>query len=120
VALGSKLLYQDGPGSTFTRIQKSNVASTKDVVNLLRTRSGCRWVAIEVTVNPGSIGQRLLRQALAGPEFELVRSFPITGAATRRIDLYRMVSAVDPVASFDLSFPSFTSRRFPNVLPITR
>lgn len=120
VALGSKLLYQDGPGSTFTPVQRSNVASTQDVVNLLRTRTGCRWVAIEVTRNPGSVGRRLLRQAVARPEFELVRSFPITGAGERRVDLYRIVSAVDPVTTVDLGFPSFTNRSFHNVDPITR
>ncbi len=120
VALGNKLLYQDGPASTFTPVQKSNVASTQDVVNLLRTRSGCRWVAIEVTRNPGSIGRRLLRQAVARPEFELVRSFPITGADTRRVDLYRIVSAVDPVTTVDLGFPSFTNREFLHIVPITR
>jgi hypothetical protein len=120
VALGSKLLYQDGPASTFTPVQKSNVASTQDVVNLLRTRSGCRWVAIEVTRNPGSIGRRLLREAVARPEFELVRSFPITGAGERRVDLYRSVIAVDPVAAVDLGFPSFTNREFLHIVPITR
>ncbi len=120
VALGSKLLYQDGPASTFTPVQKSNVASTQDVVNLLRTRSGCRWVAIEVTRNQGSIGRRLLRQAVAGPAFELVRSFPITGAGQRRVDLYRIVGAVDPVTAVDLSFPSYTNRTFSDVVPITR
>jgi hypothetical protein len=120
VALGNKLLYQDGPGSTFTRIQKSNVASTEEVLNLLRTRSGCRWVAIEVAGNRGSTGRRLLIQAVAAPEFELVRSFPITGAGAQRVDLYRIVSAVDPVATVDLAFPSFTSRTFPHVVPITR
>jgi hypothetical protein len=120
VALGSKLLYQDGPASTFTPVQKSNVASTQDVVNLLRTRSGCRWVAIEVTRNPGSIGRRLLREAVARPEFELVRSFPITGAGERRVDLYRSVIAVDPIAAVDLGFPSFTNREFLHIVPITR
>jgi len=120
VALGSKLLYQDGPASTFTPVQKSNVASTQDVVNLLRTRSGCRWVAIEVTRNPGSIGRRLLREAVARPEFELIRSFPITGAGERRVDLYRSVIAVDPIAAVDLGFPSFTNREFLHIVPITR
>jgi hypothetical protein len=120
VALGSKLLYQDAPASTFTPVQTSNVASTEDVVTLLRTRAGCRWVAIEVTRNPGSIGRRLLRQAVARPEFELVRSFPITGAGERRVDLYRIVGPVDPVTTVDLGFPSFTNRTFSAVVPITR
>jgi hypothetical protein len=73
-----------------------------------------------VTRNPGSIGRRLLRQAVARPEFELVHSFPIAGAGERRVDLYRIVSAVDPVTTVDLGFPSFTDRTFSDVVPITR
>jgi hypothetical protein len=50
----------------------------------------------------------------------LVRSFPITGARVRRVDLYRISSGVDPVGTVDLSFPSFTNRPFHDVIPITR
>jgi tRNA A37 threonylcarbamoyladenosine biosynthesis protein TsaE len=66
------------------------------------------------------MGRRLLRQAVTRPEFELVRSFPITGADVRRVDLYRIVSAVDPVTTVDLGFPSFTNREFLHIAPITR
>jgi hypothetical protein len=121
LVLADKLLYEAGPTTTFTWVQKSNVTSTDDVVNLLRARSGCRWVAIEVSRTLGSVlGQRLLREAVERSEFELVRSFPITGAGERRVDLYHMVSAVNPVAAVDLTFPSLSNREFRYVVPITR
>ena len=75
VALADRLLYRYGPTTSFQWSQTSNVTSTGDVVNLLRTRSGCRWVAIEVSARPSSaLGSRLLRQTVKRSEFELVRS----------------------------------------------
>jgi hypothetical protein len=121
VALADKLLYQYGPGATFEWIQKSNVTSTDDVLNLLRTRSGCSWVAIEMGRDSNvAPGRRLLRQAVTRSEFEWVRTFPITGAGTRRVELYRMVDEGNSVAAVDLTFPAFSDRTFHRVVPITR
>jgi len=121
VVLADKILYSYGPTTTFEWIQHSNVTSTDDVVALLRTRSGCKWIAIEVGPTPAwASGQRLLRQAVARPEFVLARSFPIAGSGSRRVDLYRMVDPVNPVAAVDLSFPSFSDRTFQHVSPIHR
>jgi len=112
-------LYEWGPTTSFRWVQKSNVASADDVVNLLRTRCGCRWVAIEIDrVTYLAEGARLLRQAVARSEFEFVRSFPIVGAGERRVDLYKIVMDIDPVSTVDLSFPSLTDRTFPRVVPI--
>jgi hypothetical protein len=119
--LGNKLLYESGPTKTFKWVQKSNVSSTDDVVNLLRTRSGCRWIAIEVDDRPvEALGRRLLLGAVERSEFELVRSFPISGAGNRRVDLYRVVGDIDPVTTVDLSFPSLTNREFLHITPIVR
>jgi hypothetical protein len=121
LVLADKFVYRYGPTTTFQWTQQSNVASTEDVVNLLRTRSGCRWVAIEVGhEHVSAVGQRLLRQAVERPEFELVRSFPITGAGARHVDLYRIVERVDPIVSVDLTFPSLSNRAFVQVIPIAR
>lgn len=123
VAPANKLLYQYGPTTTFKWVQTSSVASTDDVVNVLRTRAGCRWVAMAVPPTPRPTwlkGQQLLREAVARPEFELVRSFPTTGAGGRRIDVYRIVGDVAPVNTVDLQFPSFSTRNFRQVVPITR
>jgi hypothetical protein len=116
-----RFLYEYGPGRTFDWVEKSNVTTTSDVLTLLRERSGCRWVAIEVGRNPSAVrGRQLLRQAVSRPEFELVRSFPIDGTRTRRVDLYRLIDDVDPVAAVDLSFPSLSDRTFHRTIPITR
>jgi hypothetical protein len=121
LALADKVLYHYGPTTTFRWVQQSNVASTDDVVEFLRTRAGCRWVAIEIGPQPRSaLGSRLLRQAVARAEFELIRSFPIAGAGDRRVDLYRMSGTVDPVAAMDLTFPSLTNRAFLQVVPVAR
>jgi hypothetical protein len=121
VVLADNLLYHYGPTTTFQWDQASNVTSTGDVVKVLRARSGCRWVAIEVGPRPSSaLGSRLLQQAVERSEFELTRSFPILGAGERRVDLYRMVGDVAPVAAVDLTFPSFSNRKFLHIVPITR
>jgi 4-amino-4-deoxy-L-arabinose transferase-like glycosyltransferase len=121
LVLADKSLYSYGPTTTFQWRQTSSVATTDDVVKVLRTRLGCRWVAIEVVPRPSSaLGSRLLRQAVERSEFEVVRSFPIVGAGERRIDLYRMVGDVDPVATVDLTFPSLSNRAFLQVVPVTR
>ena len=117
-----RFLYESLPTRTFMRIQTSNVESTEDVINLLRTRSGCRWVALEVGPNPSTaLARRLLRQAVERPEFELVRSFPITGEPlTHRVDVYRVAVAVAPVTTVDLTFPELGNRAFLHIVPITR
>jgi hypothetical protein len=121
VAPADKLLYQYGPTTTFAPVQTSKATTPGEVVSLLRSRCGCRWVAIEVSRRVDlPTGQRLLRDAVGGPDFELVRSFPITGAGERRVDLYRVVGAVVPFGAMDLAFPSFSEREFRHVAPITR
>jgi hypothetical protein len=121
LARADKLLYQYAPISSFRRNQVSYVSSVDDVVSVLRTHCGCRWVAIEVTTRPNpALGARLLREAVQQPAFELVRTFPIAGSGTRRVDVYRLVGRVEPVQSVDLDFPSFTNRHFDHVVPITR
>jgi len=121
IVLANQLIYSFGPTTTFALSEIANVASTNDVMNVLRARCGCHWVAVEVGPgNGGALGQRLLRETTKRPEFVLVRSFAISGSGIRRVDLYRLVTAVDPVITVDLRFPSLTNRAFPHIVPITR
>jgi hypothetical protein len=121
VALANRLLYSYGPGASFEWTQTSTVASADDVVALVGSRSGCRWIAIEATPRPPLVlARRLLAEAVTRPGFEFVRSFPITGAGDRRVDLYRAVNDVQPVAAVDLRFPSLSDRQFLHVVPIAR
>lgn len=121
MVLARKLLYEYGPTSSFEWVETSNVQSAGDVVTLLRTRCGCRYVALEVAPAVSkAAGRRLLAEAVAGPEFELVQRFPIEGAGLRRVDLYRLLSDVDRVESIDLTFPSLSTQQFLHVQPVSR
>ena len=114
LVLADKFLYDDGPTTTFRWQLQSNVATADDVVRLVRTRCGCRWVAIEV--GPGirnASGSRLLREALARSDFERIRTFPISGTGQRRVDLYRVLGDVDPITTVGLRFPSLNGRTYP-------
>ena len=116
-----KFLYHRAPAATFRRVEKSYIPSSDDVVRLVRTKSGCRWVAIEVhDEGDTSVARGVLREALARPEFELVRSFPISGGYINRVDLYRVTVPVDPITSVDLEFPAFNDRKLSGVVPIQR
>jgi hypothetical protein len=121
MARADKLVFEYGPTTTFEWVQRSNVASAIDVVNLLRARSGCRWVAIERSNRPSaSLGRRLLQETVTRPEFEFVRSFATPdGGEPRRVDLYRIVGDVVPIESVDLNFPSFSNHTFTHVIPIS-
>ena len=121
VVLASKLLYSVGPRATFGTVEQNNVRSPDEVIRLLRTRAGCRWIAFE-SATPGAepAGRRLLREALSRPDFTLVRSFPMVGYGAQRIDLYRLEGRLDPVTGVDLEFPGYSSATYPQVVPITR
>jgi hypothetical protein len=121
VMLGQHLLYHYGPRSTFDWVETLRASTTQEVVDLLRKKSGCRWVAIEVGPNSEwAAGQRLLRQAVARPEFSLVRSFPVVATGAKRIDLYRLAGPVLAVETVDLELASYRTRRFECVVPIRR
>jgi hypothetical protein len=62
--------------------------------------------------------EQLLRQALSGPEFERVASFPVIAPLAERVDLYRFLLPIEPQATVDLVFPSFSGRAFRDVPPI--
>lgn len=116
-----KLLFQFGPTTTFEWVETSKVSAVADVLRLLRTEAGCRWVAIEVSARPPTVlARRLLRDAVQQPDVELIRSFPIDGAGERRVDLYRLRGNVDADAAQELSFPAFSDRVFHGVRPIVR
>lgn len=119
VVFSGRFLYEYRQGVDFFWNETPHVKSVEDVVRLVRTDSGCRWIAVEVG------GERLLssteswlRKALDSPAFERVQSFPVTGRPVTRIDLYRFTLPLEPARPLDLSFPSFSSRVFRGVEPI--
>jgi hypothetical protein len=119
--VAQKLLYEFGPATTFRPIETPKVTSPSDIVEAIRTRCGCPWIAVEIGPAAMRIGtQRLLRATLVGDAFVLERSFPIRAEGVDRLDLYRARFHVAPVDTVDLSFRAFTTRTFEHVRPITR
>jgi glycosyltransferase involved in cell wall biosynthesis len=121
IVLGQELLYHYGPAQSYEWVETMNAATVPDVVNLLRTRCGCRWLAIEAgDHSEWAQGQRLLREAVRQPDFELMRSFPVVGSGASRVDLYRLRGPITPVSTIALSLPSYSGHTFSRVVPITR
>jgi hypothetical protein len=121
LVLGQQILYHYGPQNSFDWIETQETKSASDVANLLRTKSGCRWIAIEVGANSNwAQGQKLLRRAVAEPSFELVKSFPLVAPNAERIDLYRLTGPVPPAPVVNVRVPSFSHNTFSQVLPISR
>jgi hypothetical protein len=104
IVLGNKLLYASAldPGRNY----QSYASSVPEVLQLLQKRGGCRLIVVERGPISAIVrGGRLLRKTVQGPQFELIRSFPISGYGITRIDLYRFKLAVDPVEEVELPFP---------------
>jgi len=121
VILGDQIFYHNGPAKTFYWVETSKISSSADVVRILKEQCGCRWIALEAgPQSEWSRSQRQLREALAGPEFERVRSFAISGTDAARVDVYRMLGPVAEVHTIDLKFPTHGDRDFQKVEPITR
>jgi len=104
VAVGHKLLYSYAM-DTLWRLRQY-VSSPADVVEVLQSRGGCRWLVIAVQDGGAPVeAARHLRRAVEGPEFEPVRSFPVVGPGVRRLDVYRLRGPIRPVVEVDLPFP---------------
>lgn len=103
VVLGNKLLYTSSifPGWK----QQTFVQSPEDVIEVLRERGGCRWLAIEMGRDTDSLDpMRYVRQAVKTPAFELVRSFPITADDTTHVEVYRFTLPIREVQEVELPF----------------
>jgi hypothetical protein len=104
VIRGDKLLYT----APFLKLIKprSFVATPQDVLDALRGRAGCRWLAIEeVKAARIPAAAAMLRAVVAGPEFEHVRTFCITNPDPLKIHVYRMRGALETPEVIDLPVP---------------
>jgi hypothetical protein len=104
VVRGSKLLYASAIFSTWRLTEK--VASPSDVIRRLENDCGCGWLVVEV---PGLVDEvdavRYLQQAVQGPEFRLVRSFPVATSTATRIDVYEFLRPFRTPETIELPFP---------------
>ncbi|HEY1754597.1 MAG TPA: glycosyltransferase [Bryobacteraceae bacterium] len=121
LVLGQQLFYHFGPGGDFNWVETLKATTSQDVVDILRSHSGCTWIAIEVGPHSEDAeGQRVLRRAVAGPPFTLESSFPINPPKADRVDVYHLDGEIQPVSTIDLRFNSYANRIFQGVSPITR
>jgi len=120
VVLGSKLLYAN---TIFARWRLTErVSSPAGVVQALRKEGGCKWVAIERHGVADRVpAARFLRQAATGPEFELVKSFPIRTRNNKTwVDVYRFLPPVEKPDKVDLPFPGLGKDAVFRVKPIEK
>lgn len=105
VVAGHKLLY---PSAIMhgRRRPMERVSSPADALEVLRRECGCRWVVIETSENSeATLAARHLRQAVAGPEFRLVKSFDLRGNTPIRLDVYRFLAGRAPAGDVDVRLP---------------
>jgi hypothetical protein len=119
VVRGDKLLYASA--IAYKLNVQEFVFSPAEVVEVLRTRGGCQWLAIERGYLSEQVAAaRYLREAMKGPQFELVTSFPITGWGVKWVDLYRMRVPIERSAEVDLPFPILGHDAHERIKPIPR
>jgi hypothetical protein len=115
VVLGSKLLYASSIDPRWHLTER--VSSPSDVVEVLQKECGCPFVIVEnpVDLYRGPINAVMyLRDAVKGPEFELVKSFPLhivepphAGVHDDdvRLDVYRLRVPFDTPSDLEFRFP---------------
>lgn len=118
VVLANRFLAELRQGADFEWRETLKVSAAADVAPRLRAECGCRFVAIERGGDWITAADRLLADAVTGPDFTLVRSFPVRAGAVSRVDVYRVTGEVAPAPVMDLSFPSFSARVFRAVAPV--
>jgi len=105
VVRGDKLLYnQKMSGARVVNL----AASPEDVLETLRTRSGCEYLALESDVGPKAPPPSIwIRELVKQEPFEFVRSFQIHGPSwVKTIDIYRFTVAIEHPATLDLPIPT--------------
>ncbi|MCP4262287.1 MAG: hypothetical protein GY774_33015 [Planctomycetes bacterium] len=122
VVLSRKLLYAE---SSWDKIHEM-VSSPQDVVELLQTRGGCRWLVIARRADsPPSKASRHLREAVKGPQFELIKSFPIISTKPSfvertSIDIYRFLLPIERLDEIDMPLFSLGEGVRSKIKPIQR
>jgi len=102
VVLGNKLLYAYALDQGW---HLEEYASTPDqVLEILQSRGGCRWLAIEMSDRSDTLAAaRLLREVVQREEFQQVASFSM--GPPGRIDIYQLLVPVQTPEFVELPFP---------------
>ena len=104
VVRSSKLLYAAYVGPRYGPVVE-RVASSADVVSRLSRECGCRYLVVERTDHLESQAMVYLRQALKGPEFRLVRTFPVETPDITQVDVFEFTGPVTTPEYFEIPFP---------------
>ena len=105
VTVGSKLVYSTKISPRFGLVE--HVHGVAEVRSALAA-CGCRYLVIERQISNPEMdfpAVRTLRDAVRGPGFRLVRSFPIRTADVTDVDVYEMLDAPSGPAVVNLTFP---------------
>jgi len=120
VVLADKLL----DGVRFERVNNGQPydLSPQSVLEVLKTRAGCEWLAVMVDdQSEMSFESRCLRDALGGPQFKLVKSFPIISPRrTARVDLYHLLIPVEKPGYIDIPFKKIGNKAIYRIRPISK
>jgi hypothetical protein len=102
------------------------VSSPQDVIEVLRTRGGCQWVAVADEPSEDHIpAPSYLREAVKGPLFKLETTLPVTyvnRAGTEKVDIhiYRFLAPVETVDVVDMPIFSLGQGNSYKTKPIER
>lgn len=119
VVRGSKLLYASAIMPTLRLTER--VSSPSEVIEALKTECGCGWIAIERQGSKRDIAAaRYLREAVTGPEFRLVRSFPIRAPAATQLNIYEFLGPLRIPEELELPFPILGEHTVFRARPIER
>jgi 4-amino-4-deoxy-L-arabinose transferase-like glycosyltransferase len=121
--LGKKLLYAE----SMYYSTKEFISSPEDVVEVLQKSGGCQWVTVAYDHADAQqvAAHRHLYEAVKGPEFELVQSFPIirkwkTGVERINVCVYRFLLPIERVDEVDMPFFSLGENVRIRIKPIQR
>jgi hypothetical protein len=108
--LGDRLLYaKNSSGGE----DQGYATSPESVVDLLAQKGGACWIAVDETPMITEVkAPDYLRQAVQGPHFEYVKSFPIKrrhrkiGNDVMQVNLYRLLEPITPIVEVEIPYVS--------------
>ncbi len=119
VVLGSKLLYASTIFANWNLTER--VASATDVIQAFQKSCGCRWLVIEDQGFSEEVGAaRLLRAAVAGKDFRLVKTFQVLMPRPSQIRVYRFLPPADMPETLTMPFPGLGKDKAFQIKPISR
>ena len=128
VIRGDKLLYPSAIGSGWYLTER--VSSPEEVVSVLQKECGCRWVVLErtvVTPLERIKAPRYLREAVKGPAFKFVKSFPVHVVMRRegtpddvQIDVYQFLAFAGVPGKYEFRMPVLGEKAIIRGKPLDR